>query len=427
LVALLATNALDVSTARADDKSYLMFEVVDTKVLKLTDPVGLIVGEADPYISIYLIGPDSTVIGSAKTKTVKSQGIGSDPHTGAKIKVCYDGDPAEVWIQVWDEDWKKDDLLTGVRVPIGTPPQSFISVSDKFELSILYYERHQTDPPLVDCSGIPYLDRILPPFLAEFLDTIGVFLNLNVPSAATVPVMVREYIPTGFRYVTDSADPVLTSQQSLTDDASLNLTVLEWEFNQTGSHAISYDVITPNSWVQLAKPFGSELEWADSVITGFSTFNSLAIGIETDCNGNDVLDIVDIVHGTSEDLNENTVPDECEGRGTRKLWPRMEPEHPSRTSPSTIAHLEQNYPNPANPSTTIPYTIAERARVSLRIYSATGRLVKTLVDEIQSPRNVTTVEWNGRNDAGQPVSTGVYFYRLVTKDFVDTKKLVLLK
>ncbi|UCF04051.1 MAG: T9SS type A sorting domain-containing protein [bacterium] len=92
------------------------------------------------------------------------------------------------------------------------------------------------------------------------------------------------------------------------------------------------------------------------------------------------------------------------------------------------AYLDNSFPNPFNPVTTIRYGIEKRTRVSLRIYNVAGQLVKTLVDEIQTPRpEGFTVMWNGLNDNGHPVSNGVYFYRLVTGDFAKTKKMVLLK
>ncbi|NIM19181.1 MAG: T9SS type A sorting domain-containing protein [Candidatus Latescibacteria bacterium] len=91
-------------------------------------------------------------------------------------------------------------------------------------------------------------------------------------------------------------------------------------------------------------------------------------------------------------------------------------------------YLAQNYPNPFKPSTTIEYSIKERAHVSLKIYNAAGQLVKTLVSGEQIPRSDGhTVHWNGRSNSGNPVPSGVYFYRLVTKGFTQTKKLIVLK
>jgi hypothetical protein len=89
--------------------------------------------------------------------------------------------------------------------------------------------------------------------------------------------------------------------------------------------------------------------------------------------------------------------------------------------------LGQNYPNPFNPTTTIRYSIAEAGHVSLRVYNVAGQLVRTLVDEHQAPGRVRPVTWDGRNSAGQSVSSGVYFYKLTTAGFTKTRKMVLLK
>jgi hypothetical protein len=93
-----------------------------------------------------------------------------------------------------------------------------------------------------------------------------------------------------------------------------------------------------------------------------------------------------------------------------------------------VNHLGDNYPNPFNPTTTIKYSIAEKGRVTLKIYDAAGRLIRTLVDQDQAPQTsgFETI-WNGLNDQGRRVASGVYFYRLNAKDFSQTKKMVLLK
>jgi hypothetical protein len=90
--------------------------------------------------------------------------------------------------------------------------------------------------------------------------------------------------------------------------------------------------------------------------------------------------------------------------------------------------LSQNYPNPFNPVTTISYSIKDRSRVTLKIYNVAGQLVRTLVNEQQAPRQEGyTVRWRGVSNAGEPVSSGVYFYKLTAKNFTKTRKMVLLK
>jgi hypothetical protein len=96
-------------------------------------------------------------------------------------------------------------------------------------------------------------------------------------------------------------------------------------------------------------------------------------------------------------------------------------EKPSYTS------LEQNYPNPFNPQTTIAFSLKEKAHVSLNVYNVAGQLVRTLVSENRNAGVYTDVQWDGRSDNGSLVSSGVYFYKLVTKNFSMTKKMVLLK
>jgi hypothetical protein len=89
--------------------------------------------------------------------------------------------------------------------------------------------------------------------------------------------------------------------------------------------------------------------------------------------------------------------------------------------------LAQNVPNPFNPATTIRYELEESGVVSLRVYNVAGQLVRTLVDGHRAAGQVYEAVWNGRNDAGQTVSSGVYFYKLSSEGFAKTKKMILLK
>jgi len=92
--------------------------------------------------------------------------------------------------------------------------------------------------------------------------------------------------------------------------------------------------------------------------------------------------------------------------------------------------LLQNYPNPFNSSTTIRYHLSavsgQLSAVSLKIFNLLGQEVRTLVDKRQSA-GYYQVLWNGRDNSGKDVSSGIYFYRLKAGDFVQTRKMVLLK
>ena len=89
-------------------------------------------------------------------------------------------------------------------------------------------------------------------------------------------------------------------------------------------------------------------------------------------------------------------------------------------------HLEQNYPNPFNPSTVIAYELPHTTPVTLAVYNIHGQQIKTLVQGVQ-PSGTHEVIWNGDNDEGARVATGVYFYRLATAGFSETKKMVFVK
>ncbi len=92
----------------------------------------------------------------------------------------------------------------------------------------------------------------------------------------------------------------------------------------------------------------------------------------------------------------------------------------------TAFNVFQNYPNPFNPSTTISYAIPQQSNVLIKIYDMLGREVKTLVSEEQMP-GVYNVLWNGDNNSGDNVATGIYLYRVVADNNVQVKKMILLK
>ena len=93
---------------------------------------------------------------------------------------------------------------------------------------------------------------------------------------------------------------------------------------------------------------------------------------------------------------------------------------------SAVARLEQSFPNPFNPATTIPFSIATGGHVALGIYDVRGELVASLLDEHRDAgRHVA--HWDGRTDAGVVAPTGVYFARLESNGATETRKLVLLK
>ena len=89
-------------------------------------------------------------------------------------------------------------------------------------------------------------------------------------------------------------------------------------------------------------------------------------------------------------------------------------------------YLGDAYPNPFNPTTTIEYAIPVAGEVKLEVFNLLGQKVSTLVDGLQEAGG-HSVDWNSTDESGQSVASGVYFYRLTTDNFTQSKKMILGK
>jgi hypothetical protein len=93
--------------------------------------------------------------------------------------------------------------------------------------------------------------------------------------------------------------------------------------------------------------------------------------------------------------------------------------------------LLHNYPNPFNPETWIPYHLAESAEVTVHIYAASGALVRTLTFGHQAAgiyqSRSRAAYWDGKNNVGESVASGIYFYTLIAGDFAATRKMLIMK
>lgn len=98
----------------------------------------------------------------------------------------------------------------------------------------------------------------------------------------------------------------------------------------------------------------------------------------------------------------------------------------AQAEPTYRDELAQNFPNPFNPTTTIAFSLENSSDVSLAIFDVRGSHVRTLVDG-RREAGVHRTRWDGMDQRGVQVSSGVYFYRLIADSFRDTKKMVLLR
>jgi len=92
----------------------------------------------------------------------------------------------------------------------------------------------------------------------------------------------------------------------------------------------------------------------------------------------------------------------------------------------TVLELDQNHPNPFNPSTTIRYCLPDRTGIRLEVYDVSGKRIVCLVD-LQQEKGAYAIEWNGKDEQGSAMSSGVYFYRLTVGKQTISKKMVLLR
>ncbi|NOZ60443.1 MAG: T9SS type A sorting domain-containing protein [Calditrichaeota bacterium] len=92
----------------------------------------------------------------------------------------------------------------------------------------------------------------------------------------------------------------------------------------------------------------------------------------------------------------------------------------------TVFALKQNYPNPFNPTTTIAFDLPQQAKVKLVIYNALGQKIRTLLDK-ESPAGSHQISWDGKNEIGEKVSSGIYFYEIRAGNFRQVRKMSLLR
>jgi len=94
--------------------------------------------------------------------------------------------------------------------------------------------------------------------------------------------------------------------------------------------------------------------------------------------------------------------------------------------PGTVFTAVQNYPNPFNSATTIEYSLPQEAGVYIAVYNVLGHPVRTLVNTLNAAGH-HVVTWDGRDDDGELVASGVYFYRFIADDYHTIRKMLLLK
>ncbi len=213
-----------------------------------------------------------------------------------------------------------------------------------------------------------------------------------------------------------------------------------WKSAELFGQGMNQDVFDVSSPVAVAlKSAGAKvvdgdavLNWETNFEDGVSGFRVVRSEAETGLYTAVTTDVI-AAHGRPEgssyEYHDSSI------RPNRTYWYKLVEVTPdgdaSQFGPYSVSFkvtntLEQNVPNPFNPATTIKYSIATDTDVSLVVYDVSGRRVRTLVDNHQRA-DVYKVAWDGMNDQGQRVASGMYFYKLAAGKFVQTRKMMLLK
>ena len=114
-----------------------------------------------------------------------------------------------------------------------------------------------------------------------------------------------------------------------------------------------------------------------------------------------------------------------DGGGTITYLPTSVQSEQNTAIPTTFK-LEQNFPNPFNPRTTINYQLPRNTKVSLRIYNLNGQMIKSLVNSKQTMGSYA-VTWDGKDEYGKQVASGLYIYAIKTKEFEQKRKMLFVR
>jgi hypothetical protein len=243
-------------------------------------------------------------------------------------------------------------------------------------------------------------------------------VNYGLPHADAIPNMIGVFWDDLF-----SSNPGETGKLFYYNDAANHRFIVEWD--QVG-HEDDYTNRETFQIILFDPAYYPTQKGDGEIICQYNTVEepgSCTIGIED----NTEMIGLDFVFNDFYDVTATLLRSQFAIKFTTEVPTivSVEEENETSTIPSDYV-LEQNFPNPFNPETRINYSIPEAGYTKLSIYDINGLLVNTL-QEGNQPAGRYTVVWNGKNNLGNKVGSGVYFYRLQSNDFVQVKKMILLK
>lgn len=276
--------------------------------------------------------------------------------------------------------------------------------SDDFALLFTFLDQHPSGAGLY-LSGNNIAEEWIASTQTEAINLRNTYLNFNVISGAHTEVG-------------EQVSPLVIGMPGSCFDRGLEGLDMLIAYAGSCSGVNGFDVLEPYGPAQAAMVYAGDL--SNAAIVTQITGNSVGSVAQVMLSGFSFHNI--------RDYQPGPVPARVSHLEAMLEWLGSDLEDPVGVADFVLPSngLSQNYPNPFNPTTTINYSIKERAHVTLKIYNVSGQLMKTLVNEEKAP-GLFTIQWNGKNNAGDPVASGVYFCRMVTKDFSQTRKIIVLK
>jgi len=208
---------------------------------------------------------------------------------------------------------------------------------------------------------------------------------------------------------------LISPEMLLKSDTSEEFEIRFWEWFST-------EDCCDQGFIQISVDGGAWQNTQGAPISGASTVWSQRIVDLTDYIGSLIRIVFYFTSNSGSAVSSGWYIDDIEIKGA---FP-VKVHDPIQDNPVVSFQLGQNYPNPFNPETTISYQLPKSAHVVLTIYNLLGQEITKLVDDNQTV-GVHTAQWDGKDNHGNPVSSGVYLYRIKTGLFVQTRKMIMLE
>ena len=291
------------------------------------------------------------------------------------------------------------------------------------------YEFTQVIPSYAPTIGGWDMIELSEPFLWNGIDNILIDTAFNLVTSWNASGQLRVYnVPSGYRYSwSDTADqtnvitanvvdykpqirllfvgqepPVLNPPQNLTAEAGDGVVHLEWEYPEIPV-------------MRNLQDFQGFNVYRDDIILNPELITETAY------------EDIDVVNGLTYSYYVTAVYVEGESESSNMVEATPEEETSADDTVSVLAtRLGANYPNPFNPETVIEFALLERGEVTIEIYNVMGQRIRTLVRGSFDAGN-HKVTWNGLDEAGVYVGSGIYLYRMTSGKYTSTKKMLMLK